>query len=113
MNITIDRMNSAEQKVGEFRKIISISEHQEVASTCLTPSPKQSLGAVKRPRSETRHSIKQSSTYTDDYLARDVRISDRLVGAISHPTNPCLYTLVMHPGSTPRFYTWFYTWFCI
>lgn len=53
MNITIDRMNSAEQKVGELRKIISTSEHQ-VASTCLTPSPEQSPGAVKRPRSETK-----------------------------------------------------------
>jgi DNA repair exonuclease SbcCD ATPase subunit len=54
MNITIDRMNSAEQKVGEFRKIISTSKHQEVASTCLTPSPEQSPGAVKRPRLETK-----------------------------------------------------------
>jgi DNA repair exonuclease SbcCD ATPase subunit len=54
MNIAIDRMNSAEQKVGEFRKIISTSEHQEVASTCLTPSPEQSLGALKRPSSETK-----------------------------------------------------------
>ncbi|KAH8792207.1 hypothetical protein F5882DRAFT_376763 [Hyaloscypha sp. PMI_1271] len=54
MNIAIDRMNSAEQKVEEFRKITSRSGHQEVASTCLTPSPEQSPGAVKRLRSETK-----------------------------------------------------------
>jgi hypothetical protein len=40
MNNTVDRMNSTEQKVEEFRKIISTFEHWEVALTCLTPSPK-------------------------------------------------------------------------
>jgi hypothetical protein len=54
MNITVDRMNSAEQKVEEFRKIIGTFEHWEGASACLTPSPEQSPGAVKRPRSETK-----------------------------------------------------------
>jgi len=51
MNITVGRMNSAEQKVEEFRKIIGTFEHWEVDSTC--PTPEQSPGAVKRPRSET------------------------------------------------------------
>jgi hypothetical protein len=47
-------MNSAEQKVKEFRKIIGTFEHWEVASTCLTPFPEQSPEAVKRPRSEAK-----------------------------------------------------------
>jgi hypothetical protein len=54
MNIIINCINSVKQKVGEFRKIISISGHQEVTLTCLTSSPKQSLRAVKRLRSEIK-----------------------------------------------------------
>ena len=60
-NITVDRMNSAEQKVEELKKIIGTFEHWEVASTCLTPSPEQSPEAVKRPKSDTKqHPVRPS-----------------------------------------------------
>jgi hypothetical protein len=63
MNITVDRMNSAEQKVEEFKKIIGIFKYWEGASACLTPSPEQSLRAVKRSRSETKQHRGRPSKY--------------------------------------------------
>jgi hypothetical protein len=48
MNIIVDRMNSAEQKVDEFRKIIGTPEHREVAT------PEYFPGVGKRLRSEAK-----------------------------------------------------------